>query len=191
MLSRSEVASVLSGFPKFEDSCIGLPYGPRMPGHMVKETRKAIAIARKFNEKVARPLALKLDRRTHEDPDFLPWDLIDEANRWGFYTMWIPKIFGGQGYNMPSSSFFLEEVASACAGIANVIGVHYLAVAGLVASGNARISKRVLREVIDGEKSGKPCLLALATTEPGAGTDVEEVELLDKGRAPEVARIEP
>lgn len=188
MLSRSEVASVLSGFPKFEDSCIGLPYGPRMPGHMVKETRKAIAIARKFNEKVARPLALKLDRRTHEDPDFLPWDLIDEANRWGFYTMWIPKIFGGQGYNMPSSSFFLEEVASACAGIANVIGVHYLAVAGLVASGNARISKRVLREVIDGEKSGKPCLLALATTEPGAGTDVEEVELLDKGRVTCTAR---
>jgi alkylation response protein AidB-like acyl-CoA dehydrogenase len=79
-------------------------------------------------------------------------------------------------------SCFSEEVASACVGIMNVIGVHYLAVAGLIASGNARLAKRILREIVDGEKTGKPCVLALATTEPDAGTDVEEVDLVDKGR---------
>jgi len=35
--------------------------------------------------------------------------------------------------------------------------------------------------VAEGERSGWPCLISLAVTEPGAGTDVEEVELLDKG----------
>ena len=75
-----------------------------------------------------------------------------------------------------------EEVASACAGIMNVIGVHYLAVTGLTASGNTRLAKKILREVVEGERSGKPCTLALATTEPGAGTDVEEVDLVDKGK---------
>ena len=182
MLTNSEVASRLSRFPNFEDTWLGLSYAPHMPKHMVKETREVIAIARKFNEEVAKPLALKLDRLTHEDPDYLPWELVEEANRWGFYTMWIPKLFGGQGYNMPSMSCFSEEVASACVGIMNVIGVHYLAVAGLISSGNTRLAKRILREVIDGEKTGKPCVLALATTEPGAGTDVEEVDLVDKGK---------
>ena len=75
-----------------------------------------------------------------------------------------------------------SEVASACAGIMNVIGVHYLAVTGLTASGNTRLAKKILREVVAGERSGKPCTLALATTEPGAGTDVEEVDLVDKGK---------
>jgi alkylation response protein AidB-like acyl-CoA dehydrogenase len=182
MLNNSEVASILSRFPKFEDTWLGLSYAPHMPKHMVKETREVIAIARKFNEDVANPLALKLDRLTHKDPDYLPWELIEEANRWRFYTMWIPKMFGGHGYNMPSMSCFSEEVASACVGIMNVIGVHYLAVAGLTASGNTRLTKKILREVVEGEKSGKPCVLALATTEPGAGTDVEEVDLVDKGK---------
>jgi alkylation response protein AidB-like acyl-CoA dehydrogenase len=40
----------------------------------------------------------------------------------------------------------------------------------------------VLSEVFQGEKTGKPCLIALAITEPGAGTDVEEMELLDRGK---------
>jgi len=182
MLNNSEVASILSRFPKFEDTWLGLSYAPHMPKHMVKETREVIAIARKFNEEVAKPLALKLDRLTHEDPDYLPWELVEEANRRGFYTMWIPKIFGGHGYNLPSMSCFSEEVASACVGIMNVIGVHYLAVTGLTASGNTRLAKKILREVAEGERSGKPCTLALATTEPGAGTDVEEIDLVDKGK---------
>ena len=181
MLTGEEVASRLSGFPKFEDSCPGLSYAPRMPGHMVQETREVIAMARKFNEEVAKPLALKLDYLTHEDLDYLPWELVEEANRRGFYSMWVPKIFGGRGYNLPSIAFFSEEIASVCAGIANVIGVHYLAVAGLLSAGNAQIAKRVLKEVVEGEKTGRPCVLALATTEPGAGTDVEEVDLVDKG----------
>lgn len=182
MLSNAEVSGRLSAFPKFEDMCLSLPYAPHMPGGMVRETKKVIAMARKFNAEVARPRALELDRRTHEDPDYMPWDLVKLANKWGLYTMWIPRMFGGRGCNMPSMSFFSEEVGSACLGIMNVIGVHYLGVAGVVASANTRLAKRILGEVVQGEKEGNPCLIALATTEPGAGTDVEEVDLIDKGK---------
>ena len=182
MLSSAEVSNRLSGFPRFEDMSLSLPYAPRMPGGMVRETREVVAIARTFNEEVARPRVLELDRKTHEDHDYMPRDLVELANRWGFYTMWIPRMFGGKGYNMPSMSYFAEEVGSVCLGIMNVIGVHYLGVAGVVASANTRLAKRILGEVVRGEKTGNPCLIALATTEPGAGTDVEEVELVDKGR---------
>jgi acyl-CoA dehydrogenase len=182
MLSRAEVLAWLSMYPKFEDTVLSLPYAPRMPKAMVKETQEVIAVARKFNREVTRPLALPLDVKTHEDPDYMPWELVETANRWGFYTMWIPKLFGGKGYNMPSMSHFVEEVGSVCLGIANVIGVHYLGVAGVMSSANVRLTKRIMSDVIEGERTGKPCLIALAITEPGAGTDVEEVELEDKGK---------
>ena len=97
MLSSAEVSNRLSSFPRFEDMLLSLPYAPRMPKGMVRETREVVAIARAFNEKVARPRALELDRKTHEDPDYMPRDLVELANRWGFYTMWIPRIFGGRG----------------------------------------------------------------------------------------------
>lgn len=181
MRSRRDVTGILARFPDFDDISAGLSYAPKMPGHMVRQVREVVAIARKFNEVVARPLSLEIDRKSHQDPSYMPWDLVETANRWGFYTMWIPKMFGGKGYNLPSMSYFSEEVASACLGIMNVIGVHYLGVAGVISSANTRLAKRVLGDVVLGEKTLRPCLIALAVTEPGAGTDVEEVELLERG----------
>lgn len=179
--SRADL-SILSRFPKFEDTYPGLSYAPSMPGRMVREAQEALALARRFNDEIARPLGVKLDRTTREDPAYLPLELMEEANRRGFYTMWTPRIFGGKGCSLPSLSYFMEEVASACLGIANVIGVHYLGVAGLTAAANPGLANRILREVADGERTGRPCLVSLAVTEPLAGTDVEEVELLDRGR---------
>lgn len=182
MLSRSEVKSKISRYPQFTDATISLHYAPRMPKAMVRETQEVVAVARKFNDEVVRPYYLSLDRKTHEDPDFMPVELVKKANEWGFYTMWVPKIFGGQGYNMPSLSYFCEEIASVCLGVANVLCVHYLGVSGLMMAGNTAVVKRVMSDVVQGEKTGEPCLIALAITEPTAGTDVEEVELEDQGK---------
>ncbi|HDP24948.1 MAG TPA: acyl-CoA dehydrogenase [Deltaproteobacteria bacterium] len=181
MLTRGEVSALIQRFPKVEDTLLSLQYAPKMPKGMVQETKAAIALARKFNNEVARPLALKLDRKTHEDPDYLPWELVETANRWGFYTRWIPRMLGGWGLNMPSMSYFTEELASVCLGITNVIGVHYLGIAGITACGNLKVAKRVLSEVVEGEKTGTPCIVSLSITEPSAGTDVEETDLMDKG----------
>ncbi|MBN2282290.1 MAG: acyl-CoA/acyl-ACP dehydrogenase [Deltaproteobacteria bacterium] len=182
MISSSEVKAFLKRFPKFEDTFIGLEYAPRVPRGMIRETKELIAYARKFNDQVVKPKALPLDRRTHEDADYLPHDLIQTASDWGFYTMWIPKLFGGMGKNLPSSSNVIEEISTACVGIANVVAVHYLGVTSLLTSFNMKVTNRILKEVVEGEKKGKPCLIAFAITEPDAGTDVEEIDLIDRGR---------
>jgi acyl-CoA dehydrogenase len=182
MLTRGEVKALISRYPKVEDTLLSLQYAPKMPKAMVQETKAVIALARKFNNEVIRPLALKLDRKTHEDPGYLPWELVETANKWGFYTRWIPRMLGGWGLNNPSMAYFIEEIGSACLGIANVIGVHYLGVAGMTACGNLKVCKRILSEVAEGEKTGKPCIISFSITEPGAGTDVEETELVDKGK---------
>jgi acyl-CoA dehydrogenase len=182
MISGSEARSILKRFPRFENSFIGLEYAPRLPKGMVRETRELIAYARKFNDKVVRPNTLALDRLTHENPGYLPHDLMKTICDWGFYTMWVPKIFGGKGKNLPSLSPVMEEISSACVGIANVMGVTYLGLTSLMTSFNMRMTNRVLKDVIEGERAGKPKLIDFAITEPIAGTDAEDMDLVDRGR---------
>lgn len=172
----------LGSEPRLEDMIVSLQALGRMPRAIVGETKRAVAHARRFVEEVVRPRALELDLKLQEDPTYLPWDMVEEANRRGFYTMFIPKLFGGKGYNLPALSYVLEELASACTGIANLVGVHYLGVATLTASWNIRLMNKLMRETVEGEKTGMPCLISLAITEPEAGTDVEEVELLRKAK---------
>jgi len=170
------------GAPELEDAVVSLQALNRLPRAMLRETRTVLEEARRFNREVIRPRALELDRRMQEEPDHLPWDFVEEANRRGFYTMFIPRIFGGKGYNIPALSCVLEEMASACTAMANLVGVHYLGVATLTASWNVRLMNRIMRDVAEGERVGQPRIVSLAITEPEAGTDVEEVELLKKAR---------
>ncbi|MBU1172254.1 MAG: acyl-CoA/acyl-ACP dehydrogenase [Proteobacteria bacterium] len=181
MISRSEIKAFTQKTPSFDDTFLGLKAISRQPSGMSKETRKVIALARKFNAEVVRPLALSLDITMQKDPTHIPMDFVNKANEWGFYTLWIPKLFGGQGYNLPSISFFLEEIGSECLAMANLIGVHYLGFAVAVSSWSTGLINRLCQDTINGEKTGKPCLMSLALTEPGAGTDVEETDLMDKG----------
>jgi alkylation response protein AidB-like acyl-CoA dehydrogenase len=182
MFSDKGNSAVLQREPRFKDITCSLSSVHRLPGAVLGETREMVAMARRFNDEVARPRALELDRMKHEDPDYLPWDLVEEANRRGFYSMFIPKLFGGHGMNMPGLSYVLEEIASGCTAISNLIGVHYLGVATLCGSWNVRLMNKVMRETAEGERTGKPCLISLAITEPGAGTDVEELELVSKAK---------
>ena len=181
MLTAPEIKSLCAREPNFDDMICSLRAISKQPKKMWKETQEVVALARKFNDEVVRPQAVRLDRNVQEDPDYLPVEFIEEANRWGLYTLWIPRIFGGKGFNLPSFSYFVEEIASACTAMANLIGVHYLGVATLISAWNTPLIQRVFAEVVKGEQNGQPCLISLALTEPGAGTDMEETELMDRG----------
>ena len=188
MHTISDIKSLCEREPNFDDMICSLRAISRQPKKIGQETREVVALARRFNDEVVRPYAARLDRKVQQDPEFLPHEFIEAANRWGLYTLWIPRIFGGKGYNLPSFSYFIEEIASVCTAMSNLIGVHYLGVATLIATWNTRIIQRVFKEVVEGEKNGKPCLISLALTEPGAGTDVEETELMDRGNVACYAR---
>jgi len=181
MISRAEIKSYVELEPKFDDIMCSLKATGRQPKGIIKETRKLIAMARKFNEEVTRPAALVLDRRIHEDHDYLPWEYVHEANKRGFYTLFIPEIFGGQGYSLTGIGYFLEELASVCLAMANIIGVHYLGLSKLISSWNMKVIDRLCRAVTEGEQTDNPCLLSVAMTEPDAGTDSQNVEFMDVG----------
>lgn len=181
MISRLEIKRFLEKEPAFDDIKLGLRAIRKIPKGLEQETREVIAIARKFNEEVVRPSALVLDRKMQENPDHIEWDLVKKANEWGFYTLWIPKIFGGKGYSLSTIAPFSEEIASECLAMVNIIGAHYLGYATLCATWNMKLIDEISRDIVEGEKMGRPTVMTLAITEPSAGTDAEEVALANKG----------
>lgn len=166
----------------FIDDLNSLEAQHRLPARIKADFHEAIQLARRFNDEVVRPVYLGIDRKVMEDNEYLPRDFIRKANEWGLYTLWIPKMYGGQGMNMLSLYTFMEELSSVCAGLANLIGAHYLGVSVLCSSCNMKITNRILRDVVSEAKKGNPCLISLAWTEPGAGTDQCEAPLLDRAK---------
>jgi alkylation response protein AidB-like acyl-CoA dehydrogenase len=183
-LSKKEMKDYLSLDPKISDVMSSLVTHEKLPKSkwIYKDVDYAVALARKFNEEVVKPAYKEIDLAVTKDNDYLCWDFIKKANEWGFYTMFIPKMFGGKGVNLVAMYPFVEEIGSVCVGLSNVIGVHYLGFATLCASWNVKLMNKICRQVKKGERKGDPCLISLAITEPEAGTDVEETILVDRAR---------
>jgi alkylation response protein AidB-like acyl-CoA dehydrogenase len=153
-----------------------------MPSSVRQDVLDALELAQRFNAEVVRPLALQWDRYTLDHPQSLPHELIRAAGEWGLFTVWLPTLFGGKGWNFISLYAFLEEVASACAGMAAMIGVHYMGLATLTASWHLKLTTRVTDEVCAGERRGQPCLISLALNEVHAGSDVTDTALLNQAQ---------
>lgn len=181
MMPRSEMKAFLNNEPRFDDIMCSLKATAKQPKGIIREMEQVIAVARKFNQEVTRPYVSELDLKMHQDPDYLPWDFVKKAAEWGFYSMFIPKIFGGKGFNLSCMGCFVEEIGSVCASMANLIGVHYLGYLALVASWNLKMLDEISRDVVSGEKEGDPRLISFAMTEPDAGTDSQNVEFMDGG----------
>jgi acyl-CoA dehydrogenase len=189
-VSNNASAPILTKEPDIDDITCGFKAISKQPKGMYGEIKKVIALARRFTDEVVRPQSLEMEQRMLQDPAYLPWEWVEKANELGFYTMWIPKIFGGKGYCFPSLSYFIEEVASVCLGMANLIGVHYLGVATLVSTWNFPAVLRVCRETVNGEKNKIPCIISMAITEPSSGSDTASADLIDMGQVSCHARKE-
>ncbi len=181
-VNRDAMRATLSRDPRVEDMMNGLQAVSRLPRRAYRDMRRTVALARVFVDEVVRPVYREIDLAVHRDPEYVPEEFILEASRRQIFSWWIPKLFGGHGMDFLGLYPFLEEIAATCTGLANVIGVHYLGVGTLCASWNAPVINRVLRESCRGDRTGRPCLISLAITEPEAGTDVEEPILLERAR---------
>ncbi|MFH2131878.1 MAG: acyl-CoA dehydrogenase family protein [bacterium] len=181
-----------AGFaPDFDDITASFRAMAKQPAGLVKEAREVLEIARAFTDEVVRPSVAALEAAVSDDPDYLPWDFVKQANEWELYTMFIPRMFGGRGYSFSCVNFLIEEIGSVCLAMANLVGVHYLGVGLLMSSWNLRLSNRIAREVVSKQKKGEPCLISLAMTEPDAGTDSQNIELMNTGNLGCIAQKVP
>jgi acyl-CoA dehydrogenase len=130
-----------------------------------KLTDEQIALqkkARKFAVNEVLPVAQKYD----ESEEF-PIPVIKKAWDIGLLNLGIPKQYGGPGYGLLEACIVVEEISSACPGIATSIFDNNLGAEPIVIGGNEEQKQRILGELTNGFK-----LIAFATSEPTMGSDV-------------------
>jgi butyryl-CoA dehydrogenase len=163
---------------------------PNGGGLDVRELERLRARARRFADEHVRPRALEIDRRTGEDPSWFDWDLVRAGGEAGMLSLLIPKPAGGAGGLATQAAVVMEELCAACPGIALIFGAHALGISPLLLGGPSQWDG-VLAELVASERDDEPLLMACAITEPEAGTDVEDPDLLARARITSHARRVP
>ena len=156
----------------------------------VRELERLRSRAHRFADEHVRPRALEIDRRAGKDPSYFDWDLVRAGAEHGMLSLLIPAQAGGAGGLSTHTALVMEELCAACPGIALVFGAHALGISPLLIGGPSHWDG-VLAELLDSERSGSPALMACAITEPEAGTDVEDPDLLRRARISSNARRVP
>lgn len=134
-----------------------------------KLTEEQIALqkkAREFAVNEVLPVAQKYD----ESEEF-PLPVIKKAWEIGLLNLGIPKEYGGPGYGLIDACIVVEEISSACPGIATSIFDNNLGAEPIVIGGNEEQKKRILGELTNEFK-----LIAFATSEPTMGSDVASMK---------------
>ncbi|MFX1288468.1 MAG: acyl-CoA dehydrogenase family protein [Promethearchaeota archaeon] len=129
----------------------------------LSEEQKALQQkARNFAINEVLPVASKYD----ESEEF-PMPVIKKAWEEGLLNLSIPKQYGGHGYGLIEACIVVEEISSACPGIATSIFDNNLGAEPIIIGGNEEQKTRILGELTNEFK-----LIAFATSEPTMGSDV-------------------
>ncbi len=134
---------------------------------VLTEEQKALQKkAREFSIREVLPVARKYD----ESEEF-PLDVIKKAWEERLLNLGVPKEYGGPGYGLLDACIVVEEISSACPGIATSIFDNNLGAEPIVIGGNEEQKQRILTEIVNEFK-----LIAFATSEPTMGSDVASMK---------------
>ena len=133
-----------------------------MDFNLTEEQKALQQKARDFAIREVLPVARKYD----ESEEF-PLPVIKKAWEEKLLNLGIPKKYGGQGYGLLDACLVVEEMSSACPGMATSIFDNNLGAEPIVIGGNEEQKERILGELIN-----EPKLIAFATSEPTMGSDV-------------------
>ena len=133
------------------------------------EQREIQAVCREFAEREIRPGAAAVDEADTETP----LEVFHRAAALGLTSFMLPEEVGGGGMtDCLTSCIVQEELCRGCAGIGNLITSGGFFAEPVVELGSDEQKRRWL-EPIAGER---PPLTALATTEPGSGSDAASIQ---------------
>ena len=142
---------------------------PRAPFEITPEQREIQRVCRDFAAREIRPVSLAVDEADVE----VPRELWIKAAEIGLTSFMLPETLGGGGMtDCLTGCIVQEELSHGCAGIGNLITSNGFFAEPVLALGNEAQQRRWI-EPLAGEH---PPLTALATTEPGAGSDAASIQ---------------
>lgn len=124
------------------------------------EQQQIQRVARSFAEKCIMPVASEYDKKG----EFHPF-ILEEAKKFGYFAMAVPKEYGGLEYDAVSQGLVLEEWGYACAGFGTTLAASILSMDSVFVAGTPKQKKLFFSPMVQGEMG------AFALTEPGAGSD--------------------
>jgi alkylation response protein AidB-like acyl-CoA dehydrogenase len=127
---------------------------------MIKDLAAQIA-----REKV-RPLRAQLD----ESEEF-PWEIIKDLAQSDLYGLYIPEEFGGMGGGILENCLAVEQLATACIGVATTFAASGLGAYPILIGGSEDQKRTYLSQIATGKR-----LAAFGLTESGAGSDVSGIQ---------------
>jgi acyl-CoA dehydrogenase len=139
------------------------------PFGLSDEQREIQALCREFAQREIRPISQAVDEADTE----MPWEVWYKAAEVGITSFMLPEEYGGGGMtDCLTGCIVQEELCWGCSGIGNLITSGGFFAEPLLALGSDEQKRRWI-EPLTGEK---PVLTALATTEPGAGSDAASIQ---------------
>jgi len=123
-------------------------------------------MVREFAQKEVKPLSVELDAKT-DLQECIPWELIKKASRLGLKTLSVPTEYGGGGADYLTQAIVIEELGAADLGFASIIRGNISHASRLVKECNEQQRDEFLPKFVENDTY----LLAIARTEPNAGTD--------------------
>ena len=131
---------------------------------LTDEQREIQALAREFARAEIRPIAAEVDERD----TYCPLDVVYKAAEVGLTSFMLPEAVGGGGItDVLTGGIVQEELNWGCAGIGNLITSGGFFARPVVEVGTPEQQERWLGPLC----TGRPPLTALASTEPGVGSD--------------------
>lgn len=138
----------------------------KMDFNFTEEQEMIKKMARNFAEKELLPIAAEIDKTEN-----YPQEILKKMGELGFFGIYFPQEFGGQGLDFLSYILVMEEIARCCASSATIISASVtLGGASIEIDGTEEQKRRYLTPIAKGEK-----ISALALTEPNAGSDVSSL----------------
>jgi alkylation response protein AidB-like acyl-CoA dehydrogenase len=119
------------------------------------------------NAKYPKAKANELERKEDHDGSNFPSEFWDDLTQAGFFGIGIPEEQGGQGGGAVIQSILMDEMARTLAGITWVWGISSFCAKSIQRFARPEIRDEFVPAMVNGETK-----VAIAVTEPGAGTDL-------------------
>lgn len=173
--SQGELVATARRYRRFPDSYYN---------ELVEWRRKA----REFAFQIVRPAVRDIEARVAEDPTYFDHSLMRQACHYGLLSAVIPRELGGGGARSLHMATVVEELATACAGVASTIGVQSAGISCAMLSLSPTILRTFVQPIAVASRRGEPVLWGAAITEPAAGTDIWDAQFLARSRAATFAK---
>ncbi|HEX2103244.1 MAG TPA: acyl-CoA dehydrogenase family protein [Solirubrobacteraceae bacterium] len=138
------------------------------PFELTPEQEEIRRVCRDFAAREIRPISAAIDEADVE----VPWEIWHKAAGLGLTAFMIPEALGGGGMtDVLTGCVVQEELCHGCAGIGNLITSGGFFAEPVLALGTDEQRERWVRPLT----TERPPMTALATTEPGAGSDAAAI----------------